>query len=97
MSDNGVRQDVCEGTIDPALRTICVVAAPPAICVRRLRLPLLRKRYWNIVQPVVEFPLLNAQSSGRVRYMLIMGNFQNRSPSFCRACGFLRSLVLEKT
>lgn len=28
--------------------TICVVAAPPAICVRRLRLPLLGKRYWNM-------------------------------------------------
>lgn len=96
MSDSGVSQDVCEGTIDPALRTICV-AAPPAIYVRRLRLPLLGKRYWNIVQPVVEFPLLNAQSSGRVRYMLITGNFQNRSPSFCPACGFLRLLVLEKT
>lgn len=30
--------------------TICVVAAPPAICVRRLRLPLLGKRYWNIIR-----------------------------------------------
>ncbi|CAH0720690.1 unnamed protein product, partial [Brenthis ino] len=39
--------------------TICVVqlAAPPAIYVRRLRLPLLGKRYWNIMLPVVEFPV----------------------------------------
>lgn len=28
--------------------TICTVAAPQAICVRRRRLPLLGKRYWNM-------------------------------------------------
>lgn len=38
------------GTIDRALPrpAICAVAAPLAICVRRLRLPLLGKRYWNM-------------------------------------------------
>lgn len=73
------------GTIDrsrkPLTTILLQVAAPPAICVHRRRLPLLGKRYWNTVVCGSD-PSLNAQSSGRLRYMLIMGNFQNRSSSF---------------